>query len=253
MKLNQRSFINLFPDLLGLLLLLAVWAVLSLFYPPYILPAPWKVFSAIPEYLTPGIGAHLLVSFWRTLAGFFIALGLGTLFGLLAVVRKWKTPMIALMQALQVLPGTILGVLFLLMFGLGDWTPILLVIVVTLPVLTLNTILAFQKHKNAQEEYLRSIQADQAAMLKYYYVPAMVPVLYSNASLGIGLAVKVIILGEFIGAQNGLGFLLNQARMVFNMREVFFYLSLLMLFTLLFQAVFSAVYHQFFSRYRFGE
>ena len=55
-------------------------------------------------------------------------------------------------------------------------------------------------------------------------------------SIGFGLAVKLVILGEFIGAQDGIGYLLNVARIYFNMKEVFFYLSLVLVAAALFQA-----------------
>jgi ABC-type nitrate/sulfonate/bicarbonate transport system permease component len=63
----------------------------------------------------------------------------------------------------------------------------------------------------------------------------------------------VVVLGEFIGAQNGLGYLLNRARITFDMQEVFFYLLVLLSFTLVFQAAQSAFFSLFLQKYFYPE
>ncbi len=253
MKASQRFFTSLYPDLMGLGLLLIVWIVLSFFYPGYILPAPWSVLSALPGYVTAAIWPQLQITLFRLLTGFSLSLILGTLLGLIATIKKWNQPILSLMQAVGILPGTILGVLFLLMFGLGDLTAVLLVTFVTLPVLTINTIQAFTGQHKLQKEYLQSIRADTSSMIRYYYLPELVPVLYSNLSLGIGLAVRIVVLAEFIAAQNGLGYLINHARITYNMKETFVYLLLFLVFTLLFQAGINLIFKRFFGRFTYGE
>jgi ABC-type nitrate/sulfonate/bicarbonate transport system permease component len=65
----------------------------------------------------------------------------------------------------------------------------------------------------ALEQYLISIGAQKHHFLGYLYLPSLVPTLLSNLSIGMGLAIKVVLMGEFIGSQDGLGYLLNVARM----------------------------------------
>jgi len=99
------------------------------------------------------------------------------------------------------------------------------------------------------EEYLISIGAQKKDFTKYLYLPALIPTLLSNLSIGMGLSLKVVLMGEFIGSQDGLGYLLNAARMTFNMKEVFFYLVVLLLFTLLFQASLSIIANTVLRKY----
>jgi len=143
----------------------------------------------------------------------------------------------------------ILGVIFLLMFGLGSTTPILLVAFLTLPTMTINTINGLSRKDQAQEEYLCTIHSRRAGYLKYVYLPALMPVLESNLTLGMSMAVKVVVLGEFIGTQDGLGYLLNNARITFDMKAVFFYLVVLLVFTLVYDALQSAIFTVFFKKY----
>lgn len=247
---NTRPFItSLRNEAVGFILILAIWGVVSLFYPSYIIPSPLTVVTALGSYLPERFGYHLGMTLYRTIVGFGIAYVFGTLFGILAFAKKWAGPMNSLMMALQVLPGVILGVIFLLMFGLGSATPILLVAFMTLPTMAINTVNGLAKKDKVLEEYLVSIRSSRKGILRYIYLPALVPVLESNLSLGMSMAVKVVVLGEFIGTQDGLGYLLNNARIFFNMKELFFYLVVLLLFTLLFQALQSAVFGVFFKKY----
>lgn len=250
---NSRPFItSLRNEALGFVLIVAVWGVASLFYPAYVIPSPLAVLTNVASFLPQDFGHHLTVTFYRILVGFGLSYIVGTLLGILAFVQKWTRPLNSLMMALQVLPGVILGVIFLLMFGLGSATPILLVTFMTLPTIAINTVNGLAKKDATLEEYLVSLKSSRRNIARFVYLPALVPVLESNLSLGVSLSVKVVVLGEFIGTQDGLGYLLNNARIYFNMKEVFFYLVVLLLFTLAFQAIQSALFAIFFRKYFFA-
>jgi NitT/TauT family transport system permease protein len=249
-----RSFsTSLRNESIGLLLLLAAWWMLTWFYPAYILPTPWVVLTGVWSYLPSDFWQQAGVTLFRIMTGFVVALGGGTLLGVWAYAKKLVKPMNSLMLSLEVLPGTILGVIFLLLFGTGNSAPILLVIFLTIPMLAINTVRGLSKRNLKLQQYLVSIGTNKIGMFRYCYLPALVPVIQSNLSLGIGMAVKVVIMGEFIGAQNGLGYLLNNARIVFDMKEVFFYLMVLLLFTLVFQASQTMAFKGFFKKYDYPE
>ena len=248
----MRSFsTSLRNESAGLLLLLAAWWALTLFYPAYILPSPWEVLTGVSSYLPADFWLHAGHTLFRVLSAFALALGGGTLLGIGAYAKNWVPPVNSLMTALQVLPGTILGVIFLLLFGTGSSAPILLAVFLTLPTLVINTINGLNQRDVKLQQYLQSIQCPPAGIVRYSYLPALVPVLQSNLSLGIGMCVKVVIMGEFIGSQNGLGFLLNNARIFFNMKEVFFYLLILLIFTLVFQFAQALLFDWFFRKYSY--
>ena len=70
------------------------------------------------------------------------------------------------------------------------------------------------------EQYLLSAGGSRRHLVRHLYLPALIPTFQSNLSLGFGLSLKVVILGEFIGAQEGLGYLLNVAAIHFDMKAV---------------------------------
>ena len=252
MKNPQNFIISLRNEAAGVVLIIAAWVAVSLFYPPYVIPSPLAVVSNIPAYLPENFSQHLAATVYRAGVGFGLAYLGGTFLGILAFANKWVQPLNSLMLALQVLPGVILGVIFLLMFGIGSATPILLVAFLTLPTIAINTVNGLAKKNLALEEYLVSIKCSPIGIARYIYFPALIPVLESNFSLGLSLAIKVVVLGEFIGTQDGLGYLLNNARITFNMKEVFFYLVILLGITLVFQAIQSTIVSIFFRKYYYA-
>jgi len=250
----MRLFItSLRNELLSILLLLLIWGMASLFYPAFIIPSPLAVFSAFGSFWTDTFLQDLGLTLYRVMIGFILSFAAGTVLGILAVIKKWDDPLTAMMMALQVLPGTILGVIFVLMFGIGSAAPILLILFLVLPTIVVNTIKGLSKRNLALEEYLTTLKSRKSILLRYSFLPALVPVFQSNTSLGFSLALKIVVLGEFIGSQDGLGYLLNHARIVFNMKEVFFYLIILLGITLLFQALQTIVFSLTCKRFLYSE
>lgn len=249
MKPTAHFISSLTEEAVGVGLILILWSAAAMFFPAYIIPSPGAVLAEAGTRLPPDLPRHLGVTLLRVFTGFSLSLAVGTLLGTLAVFLRWGGQLNALMSALQVLPSMVLGVIFLLVFGIGSAAPILLITFLVLPTLAVNTYNGLQKRSLPLEEYLRTLKSKQSVLFSAVYLPALVPVLQSNLSLGLGLAVKVVVMGEFIGAQDGLGFLLNNARLFLNMTEVFFYLLLLLLATLVFQALQSLCFALFLRKY----
>jgi ABC-type nitrate/sulfonate/bicarbonate transport system permease component len=84
-------------------------------------------------------------------------------------------------------------------------------------------------------------------------LPLLIPTLQSNLTLGFGLSLKVVILGEFIGSQDGIGYLLNVSKVYFKMDEVFFYLFVILAMMVCFQIGQNIVFTSFLGKYFYPE
>ncbi|MAT44717.1 MAG: hypothetical protein CL609_20470 [Anaerolineaceae bacterium] len=253
MKTMQLFITPLINEMAGFALILLVWVFASFFYPVYIIPSPWEVVNNLNGLMLQNFIGHLQITFFRIGTGFTISMVVGTAIGVWATIKKKTATLNSMMMVIQVLPGMILAVIFLLLFGLGNLTPIILIATLTLPTLVINTMNGLAKRSTALEEYLSTIKSRQSVWFSHIIFPTLVPVLGSNFSLGIGLAAKIVVMGEFVGAQDGLGYLLNNARITFDMRMVFFYLVILLLVTLFFQAVQSLCFSIAFKKYFYAE
>lgn len=251
---NSKLFITaLRTEAIGFAIILLIWSIGTMIYPSYIIPSPISVLADVREYLPKDFSHHVLLTAGRVLSGFALSISIGTLLGIAAYLQKWVPALNSLMSALQVLPGVILGVIFLLMFGIGSTVPILLITFLVLPTIAITTANGLAKKNTALEEYLKTVKSNKTTIWKTIYLPALIPVLLSNFSLGVSMAAKVVVLGEFVGSQDGLGYLLNRAQITFNMKEVFFYLIILLSFTLLVQSLLAFFSSIFFKKYFYAE
>jgi NitT/TauT family transport system permease protein len=253
MKRSTRFSTIITSNVVGLLLLVALWFIVALFFPPYILPSPVSVLKEIPVYLSQDIPHHLALTLYRVLVGFASAFLLGSALGILAVVVGATQHLGTIMVALQVIPGTILGIIFLLALGIGSGVPIALVAFLTVPTIAINTANALAKKNTALEQYLISAGGRKADLVRYLYLPTLIPIFQSNLTIGFGLSLKIVVLGEFIGSQDGIGYLLNVARIYFNMGEVLFYLFIVLLVAALFQASQSLLFALSLEKYFYPE
>ncbi len=253
MKRLTPFFISIRNNLFALLLFLVIWWGCAWFFPPYILPSPVTVFGNLTSCLHADFFRHLVVSFYRVLAGFLIAFFIGTGLGILAAGLKKSSCLNTLMVLFQVIPGIILGIIFLLIFGIGHCVPIALVAFLTLPLVSINTSNALEKKHPGLEQYLRSIGGRRSHLIKNIYLPLLIPTIQSNLTLGFSLSLKVVVLGEFIGSQDGIGYVLHLSKIYFNMADVFFYLFVILLLMVSFQIVENVFFTTFLRRYFYPE
>lgn len=240
-------------NVVGLVALAGIWLVLALFFPNYILPSPGEVLRATPAYLSGALLPQLGVTLYRVVLGFALAFVAGSALGILAFALHLTEHLNSFMAALQVIPGAILGVILLLVLGIGSRVAIALVALLTLPTIAINTANALNKRNIALEHYLLSVGARRRHLVTHLYVPALIPTFQSNLSLGFGLSLKVVILGEYIGAQDGIGYLLNVAAIHFDMKTVLFYLAVVLLLSALFEIAQSFVFAVFLKKYFYPE
>jgi len=253
MKRSTRFSTAVRHNAVGLAILIGVWFILALSFPDYILPSPGVVLRATPSLLNDALLHNLGVTTLRAAVGFGLAFVGGSALGILAFTLHLTEHMNSFMVALQVIPGAILGVILLLMLGIGSWVPIALVALLTLPTITINTANALARRNIALEHYLLSAGGTRRHLVRHLYVPALIPTFQSNLSLGFGLALKVVILGEFIGAQDGVGYLLNVAAIHFDMKAVLFFLGVVLLVSALFEITQSFGFAMFLEKYFYPE
>jgi NitT/TauT family transport system permease protein len=106
-------------------------------------------------------------------------------------------------------------------FGSGRLSKVLIcALIVFFPVLV-NTVVGIRSVEEDLRDLLRSLGANRWQTFRMLEVPAALPVLLGGLKIGVTLSVIGAVVGEFVGADQGLGFLINQARGLFNTSLVF--------------------------------
>src|SRR5512138_944270 len=218
---STRSWLGLVSALAGLLL----WWLVSRFagLPAFILPSPGDVWR---RFLTSAADGSLLlntgVTLLEVLLGLIFGVGLATLLGyLVAKSHALERVLSPYLVASQAVPLVAIAPLLIIWFGPGMFSKVLIcALVVFFPVLV-NTVVGLRGVPENLRDLMRSLQATRAQMLTKLEIPAALPVFLGGLRVGATLSVIGAVVGEFVGSDRGLGFLVNIGRGQYDTALVF--------------------------------
>ncbi len=204
------------PFLLRLLLIvavLAVWEAGVAFFQirMFILPPPSQVFMALyrgfAENLYPG---HIAVTLSETVLGFLVgtvlAFVLGTFVALSRRVEYFLYPFILMFQAM---PKVALAPLIIIWFGLGLTSKVINAALVAFFPLMVNTILGLRSAEEDRINLMRSLDASKWQIFWMLRLPNAMPYIFAGLEIAMIFALIGAIVAEFIGAEKGLGMLIQ--------------------------------------------
>ncbi len=176
----------------------------------FILPPPAHVWEAWKEMIVaPATWDHTRTTIYETLAGFFwafiIGVGLGVALGRLRWLELTLTPFIV---ATQVVPKVALVPLMIVWFGFGMTSKILIAAVLAFfPILT-NTVLGVKSVDHGHRDVMTSLNASRWKIFRRLELPSSLPYILTGMEIGIVLAIIGAVVGEFLGGNHGLGYML---------------------------------------------
>jgi NitT/TauT family transport system permease protein len=130
--------------------------------------------------------------------------------------------------ASQAVPIVALAPLLVIWFGAGSLSKVLVcALTLFFPVL-INTVVGVRSVDVELRDLMRSLQASRWQVFALLELPAALPVLFGGLKVGVTLSVIGAVVGEFVGADRGLGFLVNLARGLFDTPLMFVALFTLM-------------------------
>jgi NitT/TauT family transport system permease protein len=191
--------------------------------PAFILPTPVLVAKRFAQALADGsLIRHTLITLVEVLAGLALGVMVATLLGyLLAKSIRLERVLSPYIIASQSIPTIAIAPLLVLWFGPGLLSKILIsALIVFFPVLV-NTVVGMRSVPEDLRDLMRSLQASRWQMLLLLEVPASLPVFLGGLRIGATLSVIGAVVGEFVGADRGLGFLINVGRGMYDTALVF--------------------------------
>jgi NitT/TauT family transport system permease protein len=183
-------------------------------YPPFILPPPESVASRFVEAWIDGIiASHALTTMSEILLGFGVGalIGLGAGYGLAksAAIERIASPYIVAAQATPILA---LAPLLALWFGPGLTSKVVICALIVFFPIAVATMVGIRSVDRGLLEMARSFRATRRQVLTTLEIPAALPSILGGMRVGVTLAVIGAIVGEWAGAEKGLGVLVNLAR-----------------------------------------
>lgn len=204
---------------------LALWeAVVRLnHFPAFILPLPGQVWQRFVTVLSNGeLAWHTGVTLGEVLGGLGLGLAVATALGyLIAKSPRMERALTPYLVASQAVPIVAVAPLLVIWFGSGLRSKVLIcALIVFFPIL-INTVLGLRSVEPELRDLMRSLRATRWQAFTKLDVPAALPVWLAGLKVGATLSVIGAVVGEFVGADRGLGFLINFGRGQYDTALVF--------------------------------
>ncbi|HYH93780.1 MAG TPA: ABC transporter permease [Candidatus Saccharimonadales bacterium] len=211
--MSRSAIGSVVATLVGFVLLWQAVVLLSGF-PEYILPPPASVFERFVEAFLQGIiQPHLWTTLVEILLGFAVGAGLAVIAGYAlarsAVVERLLSPYLVALQATPILA---LAPVMALWFGPGLLGKVVICALIVFFPVAVATMVGIRSVDERLLELGRSLRATRRQVLTTLEIPAALPSILGGMRVGVTLAVVGAIVGEWAGAERGLGVLINLAR-----------------------------------------
>lgn len=188
-----------------------------------LLPTPYEIWLAFYDLLITGqLFKHLEISIWRAAVGFLLGGSLGLIFGtLVGLFRKFEHSVDPTVQMLRTIPHLAITPLFILWFGFGEFSKILLIAKGAFFPLYVQTFLGIRNVDSKLFDVARVLEFSKFKQITRLVLPAALPNVLLGLRLSIGVAWLGLVVAEIMGSSEGVGYLIMDARQFSQTAVVF--------------------------------
>lgn len=186
--------------------------------PAYILPSPPKVWSSLVKMFVKGtVCAHLWTTTYEVILGFVIGAFLGIVLGYVFIkIDALKTMLMPYLIFLQTAPKIALVPLFVVWFGIGLVSKVVLIIsMVLFPVLS-GMMLGLESIPPDVRNLMKILKASKWQVFSQVEMQYSLPALFASLKVGIVQAVIGAIVAEWMSGKQGLGYILTYASSTYD-------------------------------------
>jgi sulfonate transport system permease protein len=204
---------------------LALWqALVSLkALDPFFVSRPSDIALRIGRWMLSGaLWGHLAVTLEESLLGLLAGAALGISLGFSLA----RSPFVArvfdpYIKMLNAVPRVVLAPLFLLWFGLGIWSKVALAVTLVFFVMFFNTYQGVRDADRVLIDNVRMLGATEHQLVRHVLIPSALTWIFSSLQTSLGFAMVGAVVGEYLGATRGLGYVISQAEGTFDTTGVF--------------------------------
>lgn len=205
------------------------WYVKAYQVSAVILPPPSQIVSALYSGLASGVYMKALaVTLQAIVLGFLLSASVAFVLGtLISQIRLLEATIYPYVIALQTLPKIAIAPLILVWVGLGIESKIIIAALVSFFPMLVNTIVGLKSASADKLELMHALTASHTKTFFLVKLPEALPYIFAGLQIGIVLAVLGAIVGEFVGAKAGLGYLIIQMNYTMDVAGMFAVLVIL--------------------------
>ena len=220
-KINE-GIRNIGLRVASILTLILIWWLLSLFFPPTLIPKPSETFTEVATIVSTGnFFSEMGSTLRRVGVGFGIAMivsiPLGILMGTLRSFESFFEPPVILGLTM---PGLIWAVLMIMFFGLNETSAYAAVAITIMPMLAISI---WQGTKSIDKDLIdmsKAFHASPWSKVVDVILPQLISHILAAIRYGLGLAWKVVVVVEMFGLSNGVGYQVVRGFNIFSMKAV---------------------------------
>ena len=239
------GLVNFVLRLMLIAVTLAVWEALVrlLDVPAFILPTPSSIFTALYRGIVSTLYLnHIGITLAETLIGFVVgaalAFALGIAVALSRPIEYFLYPIIVMFQAM---PKLALAPLIIVWFGLGLTSKVVNAALVAFFPLMVNTIVGLRSAEEEKVDLMRSLAANRWQVFWMPQLPNAMPYIFAGLEIAMIFALIGAIVAEFVGAQSGLGMLIQSMNFTMDVAGQFSILLILSLLGLVLNGIVNGV------------
>jgi NitT/TauT family transport system permease protein len=204
------SLLKWLTPIAGILVFLAIWqaGVMLSKVPAYLLPAPTQIAETfIDEF--PKLLRHGWVTTYEMLLGYLLAVAVAIPLAIaITSSQRFDAFVMPTMLFFQVVPKVAVAPLFLVWFGVGVLPKVLVAFLISFFPIVIDTAVGLRSMSSEMNDLARSMGASRLQIFAQFRLPTSLPYLFSGLKVAATLAIAGAVVGEFVGADKGLGYLL---------------------------------------------
>ena len=204
------AFLRRLTPLAGVFVFLAIWQIGVVVYqvPAYLLPAPTVIARTFVDEF-PRLLYHGWITTYEMLGGYAMAVGIAIPLAIaITSSKRFDEFVMPTMLFFQVVPKVAIAPLFLVWFGVGPTPKVLVAFLISFFPIVIDAAVGLRSMSPEMNDLARSMGASRMQVFAQFRLPTSLPYLFSGLKVAATLAIAGAVVGEFVGADKGLGYLL---------------------------------------------
>lgn len=207
------------------LVLFALWELLARFdvIDQRFFPAPSTIFHHL-IFVSPeeGIFTDIVYSVYRIMVGYVLGCTLGAVLGMAMGLKHWvRMTFYPVIIATYPIPKIAILPLIMLIFGIGELSKIVVVMIGSFFLVLMNTLHGVDSLEQIYKDVAKVYRISRWHFVMRIVLPRALPSMFTGLRLAIGYSLVIVVAAEFSGADKGIGYLIWQSWETFSIRSMY--------------------------------
>lgn len=225
----------------SVLLIVLVWQIINMIVgKDYLVPSPFETLQRLLDIIV-NINSlfNILITLWRMVFSFLLSFIFGIVLGVLSGVKENVEEILKpFVNILRSTPTMSIILLSLIWLG-SEGTAIFVCVLIVFPIVYTNILKGMKNINNKYIEMAMVYKVSNIKILRYIYIPSIMPFLISSISLGLGLNLKVLIAAEVLSQPKyGIGSMLYNSKINIDTSAVFAWSIIVILITIIIEKLY---------------